>query len=195
MGWRESGFPRDWDQGQERGGKLGLESLWPAFKNGFLILHTGPKNREREQSATPGPGMRLFNVTPNSGQWATRGPEASLGHLTITGKVHVETRWRLLTASVEPEPFPHHDQDFLQLTCGRKRHLGTMTSRALETRLGSWEPSPARSSPGLSLNRAASQARGSVCTALGPENDVNQRSLDQTWPTGLLHLLHSGRPV
>ena len=79
----------------------------------------------------------MFNVAPNSGQWATRGPEASLGHLTITGKVHVETRWRLVTASAEPEPFPHNDQDFLQLTRGRKCHLETMTWRALATRLSS----------------------------------------------------------
>ena len=79
----------------------------------------------------------MFKLAPNRGQWATWGPEASLGHVTITGKVHVEARWRLVTASAEPEPCPHHDQEFLQLTCGRKRHLGTMTWQGLAICLGS----------------------------------------------------------
>ena len=47
--------------------------------------------------------MRLCLTSPlNSGQWATRGPEASLGHATIAGNVHVETCWRLETAPLNP---------------------------------------------------------------------------------------------
>ena len=136
----------------------------------------------------------MFKLAPNRGQWATRGPEASLGHATIAGKVHVETRWKLVTASAEPDPFPRHDQEFLQLTCGWKRHLGTMTWWALATHLDSWEPSLARSSPGLFKPSHLPGTGFCLHSLRAGKLDVNQKSLDQTWPMGLLHLLRSRRP-
>ena len=112
----------------------------------------------------------MFNLPPRQWPVGNRGLEASLGHATIAGNVQVETRWRLVTASAEPGPLPHHDREILQLTYRRKRHLGTTTWQALATRLRSQEPRLARSSQGLSLNRAASQAWDSVSVARGPEN-------------------------